>query len=115
MGTTPSTAAAAALLGQLDAPVPAEVGQWLLAQQHPQGGFKASPETPVPDLLSTATALHALSALGLSIGERSEITLDFVDSLWSGEGFYAFWDDDELDGEYVFYALLALGHLSLAS
>lgn len=115
LGTTPSTAAAAALLGQLDWPLAPEVGQWLLAQQHPQGGFKASPLTPLPDLLSTATALHALSTLGLTIGERHHITLDFLDSLWSGNGFYAFWEDDVLDCEYVYYALLALGHLSLAS
>jgi len=113
MGTTPSTAAAATLLAQLDAPSRAEVGQWLLEQQHPQGGFKASPDTPVPDLLSTATALHALAAMELSIGQRADITLDFLDSLWSGDGFYAFWEDDVLDGEYVYYALLALGHLSL--
>ncbi|MFT7484506.1 MAG: prenyltransferase beta subunit [Candidatus Paceibacteria bacterium] len=114
-GTTPSTAAAAALLTQLEWPLAPEVGQWLLAQQHPQGGFKASPETPLPDLLSTGTALHALGALGLNIGKRKEITLDFLDSLWSGEGFYAFWEDDVVDGEYVYYALLALGHLSLDS
>jgi hypothetical protein len=113
MGTTPSTAAVAALLMQLDSPVEPEVGEWLLAQQHPSGGFRASPQTPLPDLLSTGTALHALGSLGLSIGERREITLDFLDSLWSGEAFYAFWEDDELDGEYVYYALLALGHLSL--
>jgi hypothetical protein len=115
VGTTPSTAAAAALLRQLDWPVREEVGEWLLARQHPQGGFIASPETPLPDLLSTATALHALSVLGLTIGERRELTLDFIDSLWSGRGFYAFWEDDELDVEYVYYALLALGHLSLGS
>jgi geranylgeranyl transferase type-2 subunit beta len=114
-GTTPSTAAAAALLTQLDWPLRPEVGQWLLAQQHPQGGFRASPETPLPDLLSTGTALHALGMLGVSIGERRELALDFLDSLWSGQAFYAFWEDDVLDGEYVYYALLALGHLSLAS
>ena len=115
LGTTPSTAAAAALMGQLGQRPAPQVGQWLLMQQHPQGGFKASPDTPLPDLLSTGTALHALSTLGLSIGERKEITLDFLDSLWSGQGFYAFWEDDGLDGEYVYYALLALGHLSLLS
>lgn len=115
MGTTPSTAAAAALFRQLEWPVEGEVGDWLLAQQHPQGGFKASPDTPLPDLLSTATALHALSTLGLTIGQRREITLDFIDSLWSGRAFYAFWEDDVLDVEYVFYALLALGHLSLGA
>ena len=33
---------------------------WLLERCHPRGGFFASTGTPVPDLLSTATALHAL-------------------------------------------------------
>ena len=113
LGTTPSTAAVAALLMQLDSPVEPEVSAWLLSQQHPQGGFRASPQTPIPDLLSTGTALHALGSLGIHIGERREVTLDFLDSLWSGDAFYAFWDDDDLDGEYVYYALLALGHLSL--
>ena len=28
---------------------------------HPMGGFLAAPQAPIPDLLSTATALHALS------------------------------------------------------
>lgn len=112
-GTTPSTAAAVAVLGQLGLPVPPEVGPWLLAQQHVKGGFKAMPEAPIPDLLSTATALHALSYLEQPIGECREASLDFVDTLWSGRGFYGHWSDDVLDCEYAFYALLALGHLSL--
>ena len=112
MGTTPSTAAAAALLRQLDAPVPADLAPWLIAQQSEAGGFKAMPDAPLPDLLSTATALHALGAMGVRLVERREPTLDFLDSLWSGRGFYGHWEDDALDCEYLFYALLALGHLS---
>ena len=113
MGTTPSTAAAAAILRQLGEPVPPEVGAWLLAQQHEAGGFKAMPEAPMPDLLSTATALHALRSAGLSVGAGRERALDFVDSLWTGRAFCGSWADDILDCEYAFYALLALGHLSL--
>lgn len=112
-GTTPSTAAAAAVMAQLGHPVPADVGRWLLAQQHAAGGFKAMPEAPLPDLLSTATALHALASLGLDVGERRDITLDFLDSLWNGSAFHGHWEDDVVDVEYAFYALLALGHLSL--
>ena len=113
MGTTPATAAAVALLRQCGARVPDEVGPWLLAQRHSQGGFKAMPEAPIPDLLSTATALHALAALDLTIGATRELTLDFLDSLWTGKAFCGNWDDDTQDCEYAFYALLALGHLSL--
>jgi len=112
-GTTPSTAAAAAVLGQLEVPVPPEVAPWLLAQQHAKGGFKAMPDAPLPDLLSTATSLHALAYLGQSIGDGREPALDFLDSLWSGRSFYGHWADDELDCEYAFYALLALGHLAV--
>ena len=57
--------------------------------------------------------MHALATLQHSIGERRELALDYVDSLWSGRGFYGHWADDDLDCEYAFYALLALGHLTL--
>jgi hypothetical protein len=113
LGTTPATAAAVALQRQLGAPSPAEVGPWLLAQLHPQGGFKAMPEAPLPDLVSTATALHALAGLEQPLGLARELLLDFLDSLWTGTAFCGQWDDDALDVEYTFYALLSLGHLSL--
>jgi len=68
----------------------------------------------MPDLLSTATALHALAGLEISVSAVKDKCLDFVDSLWTNEGgFYGHWGDDHLDCEYTFYGLLALGHLSL--
>ena len=82
---------------------------------HEKGGFRAMPGAPIPDLLSTATALHALAGLELSIGPAVEPTLDFVDTLWSGRAFYGHWAEDILDCEYTFYGLLALGHLALES
>ena len=112
IGTTPSTAAAASLMRHLDLPRPAGLGDWLLAQVHAAGGFVATPGAPVPDLLSTATALHALAGLEVPIEPLRERTLDFIDTLWTGRAFVGTWDDDEPDCEYVFYALLALGHLS---
>ena len=114
-GATPATAAAVTLLHQLGMPIDATVGDWLLAQAHPHGGFMAVPGAPMPDLLSTATALHALACLETTIPEAMrERCLDFVDSLWSAEGgFYGHWADDHLDAEYTFYGLLALGHLSV--
>ena len=111
-GMAPSTAAAVAVLRQLELDVPKDVGPWLLSQLHPKGGFKAIPDAPLPDLLSTATALHALSALDVELGAAKELCLDFLDTLWSGRSFYGHWADDVLDCEYTFYALLALGHLS---
>ncbi|MBA4146797.1 MAG: terpene cyclase/mutase family protein [Verrucomicrobia bacterium] len=112
-GTNP-TAAAAVLLTNLGMPVNSAVGDWLLQRAHKLGGFNASAEIPVPDLLSTATALHALACLERDIAPVREQCLDFVDSLWTNEGgFYGHWNDDQLDCEYTYYGLLALGHLSI--
>lgn len=114
VGSTNPTAAMVNLLCNLHMPVNAGVGDWLLARAHADGGFTASPNTPVPDLLSTATALHALAALEVSIEPVRERCLDFVDTLWTNEGgFYGHWGDTSLDCEYTYYGLLALGHLSL--
>jgi prenyltransferase beta subunit len=114
LGLTPSTAAAVTLLRQLGAPAEASVADWLLSRCHPEGGFYATPLAPIPDLLSTATALHALAGMKADIGDRKEPCLDFVDSLWSPRGgFVGSWEDDALDCEYTYYGLLALGHLSL--
>jgi prenyltransferase beta subunit len=114
VGITPATAGGIALLRQLDVPVPTAFGDWLLKRAHPQGGFRALPDAPMPDLLSTATALHALVSMHVDIEPVKEPCLDFLDSLWTNQGgFYGHWDDDVLDCEYTYYALLALGHLSL--
>lgn len=114
-GTVPATAAAVTLLHQLGVPVNDAVGDWLLAQAHTEGGWLAAPGSPLPDLLSTATALHALSCLDRTLPEAiRERCLDFVDTLWSAEGgFHGHWADDALDAEYTFYGLLALGHLAV--
>jgi len=115
VGTTPATAGAVALLSQLNMPVNRSVLDWLLARQHPQGGFTAAPASPIPDLLSTATALHALGLHQVSFeGKVRETCLDFIDSLWTNDGsFHGHWEDDMLDCEYTFYGLLALGHLAV--
>lgn len=115
-GLTPVTAAVVMLLRHLDAPVSPHLGMWLLDRCHAGGGFLAAPAAPMPDLLSTATALHALTALQVPLGVIAEPCLDFVDSLWTNRGgFYGTWADDQPDCEYTYYALLALGHLSLAA
>ena len=73
------------------------------------------PAAPLPDLLSTATTLHALATMEVDLpASLRERCLDFVDTLWSAQGgFHGHWADDHLDAEYTFYGLLALGHLSL--
>ena len=114
-GSTNATAAAVTLLHQLEMPINSSVGDWLLARAHPQGGFLAMPDAPLPDLLSTATTLHALACLEREIPTPiRERCLDFIDTLWNAEGgFHGHWADDHLDAEYTFYGLLALGHLAL--
>ena len=113
-GSTTATAAAVATLRSLDAPVPDGAAAFLLAQRHPAGGFVAAPDAPMPDLLSTAVALHALDAIDAEWRDGREQLLDFLDSLWSAEGaFHGSWADDHADAEYTFYGLVALGHTSV--
>ena len=114
--TTPTTAAAVDALRQLGAePSPRSV-HWLRRRMHPQGGFLAADGAPMPDLLSTAVALHSLVGLGASIDDVAEPMLDYVDTLWTNRGaFHGHWADDEVDCEYTYYGLLALGHLAVAS
>jgi prenyltransferase beta subunit len=113
-GSTNATAAAVTVLRNLSVPINQSVGGWLLARCHREGGFLAAPNAPIPDLLSTATALHALSGMQISFEPVKEKCLDFVDTLWTNEGaFHGNWSDDHVDCEYTYYGLLALGHLSL--
>ncbi|MGQ0732116.1 MAG: prenyltransferase/squalene oxidase repeat-containing protein [Acidobacteriota bacterium] len=113
-GITTTTAAAVLMLRELDAEVDPHLGMWLLDRCDKTGGFQATPSAPVPDLLSTATALHSLAALQVPIDGLQEPCLDFVDSLWTNRGgFYGNWMDDTLDCEYTYYGLLTLGHLAL--
>lgn len=115
IGSLNATAGAVTLITHLGFPVNQAVGDWLMAQAHPQGGFKAVPNAPLPDLLSTATALHALACMDRRIPSGvHERCLDFIDTLWSADGgFHGHWADDFLDAEYTYYGLLALGHLSV--
>lgn len=113
-GSTPATAAAVALHRCIRRTPDPAAGDWLLQRIHPGGGFRATPDAPIPDLLSTAVALHALDGMQVPFSAHKESLLDYVDSLWNAEGgFHGHWADDVLDIEYTYYGLLALGHLAL--
>jgi prenyltransferase beta subunit len=113
-GSTPATAAAVLIMHHAGVTPDPGVGRWLMARCHPDGGFFAAPRAPMPDLLSTATALHALAAVHAETSALREPCLDFVDTLWTNAGgFHGSWADSTLDCEYTYYGLLALGHLSL--
>ena len=112
-GTTPATAAGVCVLDQLGCTVRQDAAEWLVARSCRRGGFLAMPAAPIPDLLSTATALHGLVSLGCRPARLKRPCLEFLDSLWAKAGaFRGNWFDHELDCEYAFYGLLALGHLS---
>lgn len=112
-GVTPATAAVVTLTRQMHRDPDPALAEWLLARSLPDGGFLAVPGAPIPDLLSTATALHALAGLHVPLNGLRESCLDFVDSLWTNRGgFYGYWSDDAIDTEYTYYALLSIGHLT---
>lgn len=114
IGSTTATSAMLSLYRHLQQPPPPASVEWLIRQCLPGGGFLAVPGAPLPDLLSTAVALHALSGNDAALNRLREPCLDFIDTLWSAEGgFHGNWADDFLDPEYTYYGLLALGHLAL--
>lgn len=113
--TTPSTAAAVTVLRNLGRRVDERTGRWLMDRFYVcgTGGFVAGAGGTIPDLLSTATALHALACMDVSFDTIKEPCLDFIDSLWTGGGgFCGNWAQTTADCEYTYYGLLALGHLS---
>ncbi len=113
-GVTTATAGAATLMRQLGLEPDGRLAEWLLSRSLPAGGFFATSGAPIPDLLSTATALHALAGLHVPLDGLREPCLDFVDSLWTNRGgFFGHWSDDAIDTEYTYYGLLALGHLAV--
>lgn len=115
IANAPSTAAAVAVYRNLRLTVPENTTHWILSCYHPaSGGFLAFPDAPMPDLLTTAVALHTLDALQAPLVNLREGGLDFIDTLWNAQGgFHGNWSDDQLDVEYTYYGLLALGHLAL--
>lgn len=114
-GSTPATTAAVSLLASVGRPIPRHALGWLEAR-HVHGGFNAAPGLDIPDLLSTAVVLHALATAQRPLQRYVEPALDFLDTLWTNRGaFHGHWADDDIDCEYTFYGLLALGHLSVWS
>ncbi len=113
IGLTPPSCAAAMLLRHLGGQNDQALIAWLW-KRYRAGGFCVMEGIDVPDLLSTATTLHALSGMQVDLTPIADTGLDFVDSLWNARGgFHGSWEDDEVDCEYTYYGLLALGHLSL--
>lgn len=109
VSTTTATAAALLLQQWIEGQGEEAAIQALLACECPSGGYLAFNGAPGSDLLSTATALYALTRAGRP--PRSvEPHAEFVESLWADNGgFCGHPADPTTDCEYTFYALLALG------
>jgi hypothetical protein len=114
-GTTTVTAAAVLLLEALAGSTDAEAVAWLCDRLSPFGGFVAGPRVPVPDLLSTATTLHALDTVGIPLTEQRHGALAFIEGLWHDSGGFSAHSLDQIaDCEFTYYALLSLGALAEA-
>jgi prenyltransferase beta subunit len=117
MSLTPTTAAALMIGDSFNEPKDGSAINWLFSRLGIGGGFYVMDNAPIADLLSTATALHTLGTLGVAAkrisGPVRERCFDYIESLWDSRGgFYGNEMDRELDCEYVFYGLLAMGQLS---
>lgn len=85
---------------------------YLLSFYRGKGGFAAIQKAPIEDLLSTAVALYALNFIDADIKSIKPDCLGYVDGLYLNGGFRATELDVDIDIEYTFYGLLALGALS---
>ena len=112
--TANATAAALSVKWQLESnkgrSVSHEVGEdleLLCRMQDDSGGFYATCLSPVPDILSTATALFVLSCYKKHPIVESEA---FIEAHWLDSGGFApTLLENESDIEYTFYGILALG------
>ncbi|MDR0845543.1 MAG: hypothetical protein LBN71_09995 [Tannerella sp.] len=104
---TNATVAALFVKGQLAGYEANEDVKSLYDSQTASGGFLAAEQTPLPDLLSTATALFALSSYGVTPKVHAE---PFIEAHWlESGGFSATVMEENSDIEYTFYGILALG------
>jgi len=106
----PVTAAQTVLLSLTRKPLD-KTRERLMSFYRGKGGFAALQKAPVEDLLSTAVALYALNFTNTDIRLIKPDCLAFVDGLFQDGGFSSTFADPEIDIEYTFYGLLALGSL----
>jgi len=112
-GETPSTVVAAkAVLNGIGQKSTKEIEAKLMLYYRGKGGFVALQKSPIEDLLSTAVAIYALRFIDSDIKNIKPDCLSYVDGLYLNSGFCATEMDFDIDIEYTFYGLLALGALS---
>jgi geranylgeranyl transferase type-2 subunit beta len=106
-GTNP-TAAAVGLLTLLEVPLPEKqkTVDFLCRCQQSTGGFQAHARIPIPDLLSSFSALMALHDLGAADRVNYPALRNFATSLRSPDGgFFGVPLDQQSDVEYTFYGM----------
>ncbi len=112
-GETPSTVIAAmAVLNGIGQKPTKDFEAKLMSYYRGKGGFAALRKSPIEDLLSTSVALYALNFIDADIKSIKPDCLSYVDGLYLNGGFCATEMDFDIDIEYTFYGLLALGALS---
>jgi hypothetical protein len=107
-----SLAAAEAVINRVLGKSVKEVEIKLKSFYRGNGGFVALQKAPITDLLSTAVALYALHFIDSDLTNIKPDCLTFVDNLYLNGGFRATDLDFDIDIEYTFYGLLALGALA---
>ena len=106
-GTNP-TAAAVGLFTLLEVPLPEKqkTVEFFCRCQQPSGGFQAHARIPLPDLLSSFSALTALHDLDAADQANPSALRNFVTSLRSPDGgFFGLAGDHQSDVEYTFYGM----------
>ena len=106
-GTNP-TAAAVGLLTLLEVPLPEKqkTAEFLCRCQRETGGFQAHARIPVPDLLSSFSAVTALHDLDAANHVNGSALRHFVRGLRSPDGgFFGMFADQQSDVEYTFYGM----------
>ena len=106
-GTNP-TAAAVGLLTLLEVPLPEreKTVEFLCRCQQHSGGFQAHARIPIPDLLSSFSALTALYDLDAAGKVNRPALRNFTASLRSPDGgFFGMSLDQQSDVEYTFYGM----------
>ena len=107
LSATNATAAALCIRGQLEGYNMNEDVEYLRGLQDESGGFFATDQSPVPDILSTATALFVLSCYKKAPLVEPDA---FIEAHWLDSGGFApTLLENESDIEYTFYGILALG------
>jgi len=90
--------------------VDVEAFKFLSTLHDSSGGFKVSSITPIPDILSTATAVTAFKICKQPFPFNAKELHSFVAAHWLEDGgFSATILDQTTDPEYIFYGLLCLG------